>query len=219
MFENEQRRAMELGGNTRIVVGVAILLALMVYDLVQHGKEATRWREYLFLVLCVGIAVFYGALNDQITSRISWEYFYYGKDLSPTLGPQTPPDPTALSLAALRIGAEATWWTGLIIGAALLIANNPVPGFARLPYRRLIRQLPLILLITILAAIIGGICGDFYLLNWISPDFRDMAYSNQLRPHRFMTVYGIHLGGYVGGAFGALSAFVRVRMLRQRMTN
>jgi hypothetical protein len=173
----------------------------------------------LFLVLCVGIAVVYGAVNDQITSRISWEYFYYGKDLSPTLGPQTPPDPTALSLAALRIGAEATWWTGLIIGAALLIANNPAPGYIRLTYRQLVKQLSMILLITVIAAIIGGICGDFYLLNWISPDFRGLADTNLLRPHRFMTVYGIHLGGYIGGGIGALVAFARIRHLRQRITN
>ncbi|MGA2583624.1 MAG: hypothetical protein ABSG31_10140 [Tepidisphaeraceae bacterium] len=210
---------MELGGKTRIVVGVAILLALMVYDLARRGKEATRWREYLFLVLCVGVAVVYGAVNDQITSRISWEYFYYGKYLWPTLGPQTPPDPTALSLAALRIGAEATWWTGLIIGAALLIANNPVPGFTRVTYRQLIGQLPIVLAITIIAAIIGGICGDYFLLNWISPDFRDLADTNLWRPHRFMTVYGIHLGGYVGGGIGALVIFARIRRLRQRMTN
>ena len=56
-------------------------------DLVNKGRNATRWREYGFLALCVAVAIVYGIVNDQITSRISWEYFYYGKDLAPILGP------------------------------------------------------------------------------------------------------------------------------------
>ncbi len=188
----------------RFTFGIVILAILALYDFQQKGKQATRWREYAFLILCVGVALIYGILNDQITCRISWEYFYFGKDLSPILGPDTPPKPTALQLQALRIGASATWWAGLIIGAAMLIANNPSRRGPRLPYARLIARLPAILAITALSAIVFGFAGNLYYLNAISPDFQNLAATNLWRPHRFMAVYGIHLGGYVGGALAVI---------------
>src|SRR5437867_8855004 len=106
----------------RIAAGIAIFAALAVADLCKHGRGATRWREYLFLLMCVLLAIAYGVINDQVTSRISWEYFYYGKELDRVLGPETPPDPAALHRHAAIIGAEATWSAGLIIGVALLLA-------------------------------------------------------------------------------------------------
>jgi hypothetical protein len=36
-----------------------------------------------------------------------------------------------------------------------------------------------------------------------------------MRPHRFMTAYGIHVGGYVGGVLGTLLAVLRIRHLRR----
>jgi hypothetical protein len=60
----------------RLTIGIAIFFALALSDLYKNGKSATRWREYLFLLTCVMAAMLYGALNDQISSRISWEYFF-----------------------------------------------------------------------------------------------------------------------------------------------
>ena len=104
-----------------------------------------------------------------------------------------------MSLQALRIGAAATWWAGLIIGAAMLIANNPSRSGPQLPYARLVARLPIVLAITAITAAIFGFAGYEYFLNGISADFQNLAETNLWRPHRFMTVYGIHLGGYVGG--------------------
>jgi len=201
----------------RFTFGIVVLVALALLDLREKGRQATRWREYAFLALCAAVAMVYGILNDQITSRISWEYFYYGKELYPILGPQTPPDSTALSLQALKIGATATWWAGLIIGAAMLIANNPSRRGPQLPYRRLIAKLPMILLITVLCAIFFGFAGGQYYLNDISPDFKNIADTNLWRPHRFMAVYGIHLGGYIGGALAAIYGATRVHHERRSL--
>ena len=199
----------------RIAVCVAILAALAIMDLVQKGRQATRWREYAFLVLCVAVAIVYGIVNDQITCRISWEYFYYGKNLAPILGPQTPPDAGALSLQVLRIGAAATWWAGLIVGAAMLITNNPSRRGPQLSYARLAARLPIILAIAAITAALFGLAGYDYLLNWISPDFQNIAELNLWRPHRFMTVYGIHLGGYAGGALAAIYAVSSIHHQRR----
>src|SRR5438309_744869 len=71
----------EAGLLVRIATGVLIFVALAIADLRAHGAAATRWKEYRFLIVVTALAMLYGALNDQITSAISWEYFYYGKDL------------------------------------------------------------------------------------------------------------------------------------------
>src|SRR3954463_15199167 len=100
----------------RIAIGVAIFTALALHDLRRHGRRATRWREYAVLLACVAAACAYGVLNDQLTSSISWEYFYYGKGLETALGPQIPPDPLQLHLRAALVGVQATWSAGLILG-------------------------------------------------------------------------------------------------------
>jgi hypothetical protein len=196
---------------TRIAIGVLIFLALAAWDYRRSRDQATRWREYLVLVACTLAAMAYGIANDQITSALSWEYFYYGKDLAETLGPNIPPDPVKLHLAAALVGIQATWSAGLIIGVALLIANNPSKTRPRLPNITLLNQLPIIFLITAATAAIGAILGYTGHLKLFHEDFNWMLQTNQWRPHRFMAVYGIHLGGYIGALLGILTAIFNIR--------
>src|SRR5690242_9831290 len=103
---------------TRVAIGCSIFVVLALVDFARNGRRAARWREYLFLVFAVALAMGYGAVNDAVASRISWEYFYYGKGLSDQLGPRVPPDPAALRWAAVGVGLRATWSAGLIAGVA-----------------------------------------------------------------------------------------------------
>ena len=75
--------------------------------------------------------IIYGVANDAITSSISWEYFFYGKGLDLVMPAQTAPDATALRHAAMEVGCKAGGSAGILIGAALLIANNPRVGKRR----------------------------------------------------------------------------------------
>jgi len=205
------------GGLTiRIVVGSAILLSLAIYDIRQHGRAATRWREYLFLLAGVIAALIYGIANDQITSRISWEYFFYGKGLDAILGPTVPPDFGRLHIAAVMVGLNATWWVGLIVAAALLWANNPSPHLPRLTYVRLLIALPIVFVTTGICAILGGLAGWLGWLDNSSEDLSGIVRDNLFRPRTFLTVYGIHLGGYAGAVVGALVAFLWIRFRRAR---
>jgi hypothetical protein len=43
-----------------------------------------------------------------------------------------------------------------------------------------------------------------------------MVTDDEWRPRRFMAVYGVHLGGYVGGALGTILAVVLVSRARRR---
>jgi hypothetical protein len=200
----------------RIAIGAAIFAVLGTVDLIRHGRQATRWREYAFLLLAVFAATAYGAINDQIASSTSWEYFYYGKGLDHVLGPRVPPDSAALHWEACKIGLKATWSAGLIIGVLLLLANNPRRNRRQLPYRTMCRLLTWILLSSVLCAAIGGFVGSRGGLAWVSHDLRLLVRDNMFRPYQFMTVYGMNLGGYVGGLFSTLAAAVYVLRRRRR---
>jgi hypothetical protein len=190
----------------RIVVGCCIFAALGITDLVRHGRAATRWREYLVLLAAVAAALVYGALNDQITSAISWEYFYYGKELDKVLGPSVPPTGWNFHWEVAKVGLKATWSAGLIFGVALLLANNPIGDLPRLRNRDLLGMLPIIVLTAAGLGIVGGILGFKGFLTSPSADFQEMVKTDLFRPQRFMCTWGVHLGGYVGGFAGTLIA-------------
>jgi hypothetical protein len=199
----------------RILVGITIFAIFAALDLYKNGRAATRWREYLFLFSAAAVAIGYGALNDQVTSSISWEYFYFWKGLDEKLGSQTPPDALRLHWEAAKIGMQAAWTLGLLAGAALVIANNPSRRYPRAPYRVLWRGLPIIIGTVILCSAMFAVIGHSGGLDWISQDLREEA--SRHRPERFMTTWGIHLGGYIGAPIGIVLAVWRVRRARGKM--
>ncbi len=199
----------------RIAAGVLIFTCLAVVDVLRRGRAATRWREYLFLLAIVAIALLYGIVNDQITSRISWEYFFFGKGLAEVLGPQVPPDPRQLSWEAAKVGMKATWTAGLLIGVAILFANNPSPTRAPLRYPRLLLAACRVILVAAACAAALGYAGSSGWLAAFSDDFRQMLRHDEMRPRRFMIAFGIHLGGYIGGLLGAAWAVITIRRERR----
>lgn len=206
--------ATDAGLVTRIAIGVTIFAALAASDYHRNGPAATCWREYGVLLFCVGAAVLYGVINDLITSTLSWEYFYYGKGLDRVLGPEVPPAPGALHWEAAKIGMKATWTVGLILGVALLLANNPRARRPRLAFQRLLRWIPAIFTTAALCAIAGGWIGYAGGLDHASKDFQDILRENLFRPHRFIAAWGVNLGGYIGGLAGTAIAVVGI--LRSR---
>ena len=202
----------------RIAAGALVFLILAGTDIRRHGRRASRWREYLFLIFVTCVAMLYGAVNDQVTSRISWEYFYYGKELSKDLGLTLPPDGLAMSWAAAKVGMGATWSAGLLIGAVLLIANNPRARRRRLSYTTLATALPWLLLVVIPCSVVGGLLGYAGALTWTSADFGEMVTMDYFRPFRFMAAWGAHLGAYAGGLIGLVVVTLRVLSLRRVST-
>src|SRR5205085_5393415 len=110
----------------------------------------------------------------------------------------------------------ATWSVGLILGVAILIANNPRRDRPRVPLRHLLVLLGPVMVLTAFFAAVFGVLGWYGWLNWISEDFRDMWRANIFRPRHFTAVYGAHLGGYVGGLIAGALAVLRVLQMRRQ---
>ena len=192
----------------RIALGLAALLGLLAWDLARHGRRARRLREYAYLVACVAAACAYGAANDQVTVTLSPAYFLYGKGLAAELGPD--PAPVELRLAAARVGLAATWWTGLVAGAAILTANS-LGKRPSLTVRRLVGPTACIVAAAAAMAVAMRIAGWFGSYHGLFDHFRELP-PEALR--WFETVWGIHLGGYLGGLAG--TAAVAARTFRRR---
>ncbi len=103
---------------------------------------------------------------------------------------------------------KAAGSAGLIIGVTFLVANNPRPHRVQLPFRRL--AIPLVLTFGI-CAVCGaaiGLMGYHGLLSWTSHDLEMLVRDNLFRPSRFLCVYGVHLGAYIGGAIGIVAGIL-----------
>ena len=191
----------------RIAIGVSIFAVLAILDYRKHREKATRWREYAFLFLCAAFAIGYGILNDLITSRISVEYFLFGKGVAKRVSAEVAANPDAhrgtLDLHAIRIGTVATWSAGLIAGAALLVTNT-LGDRPRLRMRQMLWLLPMIALCAIALAVAGAWLGYEGFFARFSEEFAQMLAKDEMRPRRFIAVFGIHLGGYVGALLGLI---------------
>lgn len=198
---------------TRIAFGVVTFTILALLDLRRHGRASRRWREYMILLSAVGVALLYGVVNDQITSRISWEYFFFIKELCVKFDNVRPSD-SVMQWEALKIGLKATWTVGLLFGVAVLFANNPRKSVPQLPDRQIYRMLPIpVLFAAVVAALLGAVTvllPDLAIP--LMPDMKGLA--EKSRDVRLYCVWAIHFGGYVGATLGAI--FVVLRILRQR---
>lgn len=202
----------------RIGAGVVIFTILALVDIRRHGQQARRWREYLFLVVCVVVAMAYGIANNMVTLSISWEY-YYGKNLHEALGPPENLQPWPLRREAIRIGMMATWSVGLLLGVAVLLANNPRRNLPQLPFRSLYWMLPLVFAGAVVGGVLGGVVGFAGWLRHASKDLMDVWLENMFRPRYFLAAWGTHLGGYAGSALATIGCVPWIIRRRRRLAD
>ena len=185
----------------RIAALVVLMAVLAGVDLWYRRGRSTRWKEYLFILLAGCAAAVFGSLTDLVTSSISPDYFIFGKGL--------PAD--GIRWHAMALGLQAGFSAGAIAGALCLFvgtrrrarANISLPKIAMLAWRPF-------LLAGVLAAVVPFTCGSF----------DPVGFADQLggplgpdRAARFLTVWHIHLGVYLGLAVGVVWMIVAIRRL------
>ena len=186
----------------RLAIGLTFFAVLLVHDLVRNRENPRRAKEYLFLAFTAAVAVLYAEVHDQITVTISPGYFVKAKGVR---GAFLRSDTAALAL-------KAAYGPGLIAGALLLIANNPSKRLEQLPYARLVRLVLVPLASAVVCAVAGGFVGRFAPPSEILDDARATFQPGYVE--KFLIVWGVHWGSYVGLALGTLVAIVLVRRSR-----
>lgn len=158
--------------------------------------------------LCIGSAVLYGILHDQVTARVCVEYFTIGH---PPIFPTESP-----TLLGIGWGVVATWWVGLFLGIPLAVAAR-VGGWPKRAVRSLIRPITGLLVVMGVCAILAGIAGyalarsgSIYLLE---PMASRIAAD---RHARFLADLWAHSASYLVGFVGGVVIIVRVWRSRTR---
>src|SRR5580658_10402493 len=95
----------------RVVLLLGLMLVVAAADFYWKGPQATKFREYGFIVIAGAIGAAVGLANDLITSSISPDYFILGKGLE-----DGPNFRAQAGLFGLQVGFSA----GVIGGAVSL---------------------------------------------------------------------------------------------------
>jgi hypothetical protein len=186
---------------------VAVLVGLAARDVARDGRDTRRAKEYAFLLATTFAAVAYGVLHDQLTVTLSPEYFLEGKGLAA--------DPRPLRWAVALLAVRASWWIGLALGAAFLIANNPRRSGRppQLPYAELGRlaAFPLV------AACVGAAAGAVNATDplGLGPSLQSLVPHDRARA--FLLVWGVHTGSYAGAVLGATYSVVLIVVRRRQL--
>lgn len=186
----------------RLALLLGLLAVAATLERLARGEAATRWREYLVLLAFGLVGCVVGVGVDQVTSRVSPEYFVFGKGLD--AGP-------GLGRAVVRLSLEAGLSAGLVLGALLLVANGS-PG--RAPPASLLRlsAWPVLLGLALApaGALVARLVDPFGLER-----FLDGLVDDPAARRRFAVVHGAHGGLYLGALAGTIAAMIRVRRLRR----
>lgn len=189
-------------------LGVLVALgAIALWDSFRHGSNAARWHEYAFWIGCGCVGGLFGAINDAVTSTVSKAYFVLGKGLDD--------DPEHFLAAVTVLGARAGSFAGVVIGGALLLANNPGRIGPRLRYRELISGLPSVL---VTAVVVGVAFGAFstWDVQGLTPVLRENLSESEVQ--RFLAVQRVHVGLYLGAILATVASVTKIRRARRAHT-
>ncbi len=183
---------------TRLGLLGLVLGGIALVDLALKRERATRWREYLFLMVALVLGATYGILVDQVTSRISREYFTIFKGLSEL----------RFGREVVELGAQAGMGGAAIPACIVLLVDSHLRKGRSFQIGRLLGSLRCPLLWSIgmavlLGAIFRGFVPDSFveqLVEWVELD----------RAAALRTVIGAHYGLYLGGVVGTVISVNRL---------
>lgn len=185
------------------VVGLIVLMAVVAgIERLRKGRQAARWKEYGFALLCGCMGAAVGAMNDAITSSISPEYFTLGKGLSEE----------RLHWNAVYLGMSAGFSAGVIGGALTLVAL----GRNRPPFKKLLPLLAIPVLAALAAGTVAWICAPGWDPVHLAASLDGVISPSQLKD--FRQVWWIHTALYTGLALGLAAMILAGRRLARAQT-
>ncbi len=194
----------------RDAADLAVLLGSRVSERARGYAAAVEFLR--IILLCVAGAVLYGVVHDQVTVRVSPEYF--------TVGHARIIGSDSHTLIALAWGVVASWWMGLILGVPLAILCR-VGRAPRWTARDLAPHLGVLLALMGLGATVAGAAEHVAGLGvgGGTSSIDGVEFTPDQRRH-FQVAAAAHAASYTCGTLGAvaLGAFIlsRRRVLRVR---
>jgi len=191
----------------RIILLVVLMLVVSLVDFSRKGAQATKYREYGFILITGAVGAIIGFVNDLITSSISPEYFTLGKGLeeSPDLRVQA-------GLFGLRVGFSA----GVIGGAICLYASRRKSACPPIKCSRLLQMLWM----PVAGAILCGMALPLAFSNFdparFSAQLDTLLDAEKIR--RFRQVWWCHIGLYAGMVMGLATMICRAAKERKNLT-
>ncbi len=154
-------------------------------------KQATT-----IILLCIAAAVLYGIIHNQITVRISLEYF--------TIGHREIINSTSPTLLGIAWGIHPNWWVGLSLGI-LLAAAARAGKWPKRNARSLIKPLLLLFLISGAAAGTAGIFGYRLTGSGTLALYEPLASAVPAGGHAaYISALWMHTASYTAGTMGGL---------------
>lgn len=190
----------------RIALLLLVMSLVAAIDWLWNRRNATKWKEYGFVVFSGIVGTVFGFLNDLITSSISPEYFIFGKGLDPGEG---------LPLRAVFLGMQAGFSAGAIAGAICLYASTRNDGRPPLAYRRLLGFLWRPVALAPATAIVLAFFRRFDPLG-LSIQLDGILDSQRME--RFLMVWRIHAGVYLGLLVGVVWIIRDIGGVRKKTT-
>jgi hypothetical protein len=183
---------------------VALLLALMIVisavDLFRNRGQAMKFREYGFVLIAGLLGALIGTTTDLITSRISPDYFIWGKGLAAG---------AKLRQEAAFLGMRVGFSAGVIGGAIALFSCRGARTQPPVSSRALLRAL----WIPLAGAMLGGLWVPV-LFSRLDPLRFAAQLDKVLGPvqiNRFREVWWIHIGLYAGLIVGLATMIRKLR--------
>jgi len=186
---------------------LGLMLVVSLADFYRKGAQATKFREYGFIIITGTVGATIGFVNDLITSSLSPEYFTLGKGL------EEGPD---LRLQAGLLGLQVGFSAGVIGGAICLYASRRKSAYPPVKCSRLLQMLWM----PVTGAILCGIA-----LPLGFSKFDPAGFSAQLdtlldaaKISQFRQVWWTHIGLYAGLVIGLTAMLLRAAKERENLT-
>lgn len=156
----------------------------------------------LIILLCVVSSILFGVLHNQISARVSEEYF--------TIGHRALILSTSPTLMGIAWGINSTWWVGLILGV-LLAAAGRLGIRNRRSSASLIRPLAVLFAVCGAASLTLGFAGYELVKNGMVPFLKGMSdVIASPRQPRYMAALWMHTASYTVATMGGLILTSRV---------
>ena len=156
----------------------------------------------MIILLCVAFTMFFGILHNQVSARVSEEYF--------TVGHRALIHSTSPTLMGIAWGIYSTWWVGLILGVLLVLAGRTGAENKRTA-ASFVRPLLMLFLFCGAASIAMGYAGYALSSRGTLPFLRGMSGAvESSRQPGYMAALWMHTASYTAAAMGGLILTVRV---------